>query len=103
MVSVKFLHPRANWDHVGIIPEMLSEDNPATAVQQLNAGYAHGGGWRPFKGFELLSDDGIAYPGDPVHHPIAEMRLRNERILVYECAWVVVIQPDRSFELARMD
>jgi len=28
------------------------------------------------------------------------MMLRQERIIVYECSWVCIIQPDRSFEVA---
>ena len=103
MVHVKFLHPRAGWDHVGMIPAMLFENNPAKATQQLNDGYPQGGGWRPFEGFELLPNDAIVYPGDPPLKPIAEMKLRDERILVYECSWVAVVQPDRSFEICRMD
>lgn len=103
MVEVRFLHPKASWDHVGDIPHMLCEEDQQSATQQFHAGYGHGGGWRPFKGFELLPDDSISYPGDSVHKPIAEMRLRHERILVYECAWVAVIQPDRSYEICRMD
>ena len=30
-----------------------------------------------------------------------KMMLRQERIIVYECSWVCIIQPDRSFEVAR--
>ena len=103
MVEVKFLHPQANWDFVGMIPDMLSEHNPKSATQQLNNGYLHGGGWHKFEGFELRADNSIKYPGDPAHKPIAEMHLRDELILVYESAWVAVIQPDRSYEICRMD
>ena len=101
-VNVKFLHPRASWDHVGEIPNWLSEANPKTATQQLHEGYYYGG-WQPFNGFKLNSDNSLSYPGDPPQKPIAEMRLRDELILVYEHAWVAVIQPDRSFEVCRMD
>jgi len=103
MIKVKFLHPRANWEHLGFIPDMLSENNPKSATQQLNDGYQHGGGWTPFNGHALLPDNSIKYPGDPPHKPIAEMRLRDELILIYEHSWVAVIQPDRSYEICRMD
>lgn len=102
-VNVKFLHPRANWDHVGIIPDMLNEHNPKPAKKQLHEGYPQGGGWSPFKGFTLREDNSLTYPGDPPQKPIAEMRLREELILIYEHAWVAIIQPDRSFEVCRMD
>lgn len=102
-INVTFLHPRATWDHVGLIPDMLSEHNPKPAVQQLHDGYSHGGGWDPFNGFKLAADNSLTYPGDPALKPIAEMKLRDELILVYEHSWVAVIQPDRSFEVCRMD
>lgn len=102
-VDVKYLHPRANSSHVGDIPLWLSEADPRRASEQLNGWYGHGGGWNPFRGFELREDNSIKYPGDPAHPPIAEMRLRDELILVYESAWVAVIQKDRSFEICRMD
>lgn len=103
IVAVKFLHPRATYDHVGGIPDMISQNNPSKAKDQLNAGYGHGGGWRPFDGFRLQPDNSIKYPGDPALQPLAEMKLRDELILVYEHAWVAIIQPDRSFEICRMD
>ena len=103
MLEVRFLHPRATWDHVGSIPDMLSEHNPKSAKEQLHNGYPQGGGWIPFEGFELRADNSIKYPGDPPHKPIAELHLRNELILVYEHSWVAVIQPNRSFEICRMD
>lgn len=102
-VPVKPLHPRVTADHIGMIPFWLDESNPEPARNQLNENYGHGGGWRPFNGFTLQPDNSIVYPGDPAHKPIAEMRLREERILMYEHAWVAIIQPDRSFEICRMD
>ena len=103
MIEVKFLHPRATWDHIGSLPHWLNPANPASASEQLHAAYGHGGGWQPFPGFTLEANDSITYPGDPAHRPIAEMHLRDERVLVYEYSWVAIIQPDRSFEICRMD
>ena len=102
-VEIKFLHPRATWDHVGEICLWLNPQDPRPAKDQLDWHYAHGGGWHPIKGFTLGSDNSLTYPGDPSMKPIAEMRLRDELILQYEYAWVAIIQPDRSFEVARMD
>lgn len=102
MIAVRYLNT-GGPESVGFIPEMLSEANPATARQQLDAGYIHGGGWVPFNGFELRADNSIKYPGDPVHKPLAVMKLRDEQIFVYESGWVMVLQPDRSYEIARMD
>jgi hypothetical protein len=102
-VPVTALHPRVTMDHIGMIPAWLSENNPAKAAQQLHAAYGHGGGWQPFNGFTLTANNSLTYPGDPALKPIAEMRLRDELILMYEHAWVAIIQPDRSFEVCRMD
>jgi hypothetical protein len=90
-------------DAVGFIPEFLSEANPQPARVQLNDNYAHGGGWRPMEGWALREDDRLVYPGDPPMMPIAELRLRDERILVYPHAWVCILYPDQTFEVARMD
>lgn len=102
-VSVEYLHPLAGPDHVGIIPLLLSEHNELPAAKQLNIAYAHGGGWHPMKKWKLLDDNSIQYPGNPPYKPLAKMKLRDETIFVYESAWVAIVQPDRSFEVSRMD
>lgn len=102
-VHPKFLHPRCSVEHLGFIPLWLSEANPKPARQQLNDAYGHGGGWQPFKGFRLDDSNGLSYPGDPTLMPIAEMQVRDELVLMYEHSWVAIIQPDRSFEVCRMD
>lgn len=102
VVDVKFLHPLVTMYHVGQIPFWLSEENPKTAAQQINDGYPFGG-WRHFEGFVLREDNTIKFPGDPAMKPIAEMKLREELILVYQSDWVAIIQPDRTFEICRID
>jgi hypothetical protein len=103
MLTVKFLHPRATAEHIGEIPHWLSADDPRPAATQLHRCYSHGGGWKPFFGFTLTENNNLKYPGDPPLCPIAEMRLRDELILIYRHSWVAVIQPDRTFEICRMD
>lgn len=90
---------------VGMIPAFLNEDDPRSAVEQLHYNYAHGGGWRKFDGFLLNGSPypSIQYPGDPALPPLAFATLRNETIIVYPYAWVMVLQPDGSHEIARMD
>jgi len=61
------------------------------------------GGWRPLKGFTLGADGTLCYPGDSPLLPLAETRLRGEVIRLYECEWVVIIQPDGSVEVSLMD
>jgi hypothetical protein len=103
MIILHILHPRAQLDNFGLIPDFLDDDDPRGAVEQLHANYSHGGGWFPMKGFELLEGNKLKYPGDPVLEPLGIMHLRDERIIVYQYGIVAVIQPDGSFEAARMD
>jgi hypothetical protein len=88
---------------LGLLPYMLNADDPRPAREQFDASYGHGGGWQPMEGFKLLADGRIKYPGDPALKPIAMIRLRDETIFFYDCAWVAIHQKDGSFEIARMD
>jgi hypothetical protein len=103
-VLIIFRHPKCTMDHLGLIPSMLNGEDSRPAREQLDKAYAFGG-WQPLKGFKLKPDDSLSYPGDPDQHPIAEFQLpgHDERVLMYNHAWVAIIQPDRSFEVCRMD
>ena len=103
MIEFFRLTPGVTEDHLGFIPAFLSDLNPAKARDQLDRGYSHGGGWSPMKGW--TSPDGlkIKYPGDPALQPLAEARLGDEMIRVYDGGWVAIFQRDGSFEVARMD
>lgn len=90
-------------DALGFIPMFLSEHDPRPAAEQFNDAYAHGGGWRPFHGFTVLPSGSLQYPGDPPMRPLAEAKLRDEVIRVYDYAWVSITQPDGSVEISRMD
>lgn len=95
--------PRAR-DLLGLIPSFLREADPRPAREQIDTAYAHGGGWRPFRGFTVLNGSGvIQYPGDSALEWIAAAFLRDEVIRVYPHAWVSITQPDGSTEIARMD
>lgn len=98
-----FLDKRMSYEHLGLLPDMLDKDNPSPAREQLNQGYQHGGGWNPFEGFTLQSDNTLKYTGDPPTRPLAYTYLRKELIVFYPHSWVAIIQPDRKFEVARMD
>jgi hypothetical protein len=98
----KMLHPRMTIEHLGYIPGWLSEDNPKSAREQIDAGYVFGG-FQPFEGFRLEADNSLSYPGDPPTQPLAQARLREELIVFYPHSWVAIIQPDRSFTVARID
>ncbi len=103
MLTFEILHPRAH-DLLGYIPEFLSASDLRPAKEQFNERYAHGGGWRPLKGWAVLPITGGAkYPGDPIYRPIAKATLRDETIYVYQHAWVSIVQKDGTFEMSRMD
>lgn len=103
MIIWTLRHPEATVEMLGYLPDMLSETDPRPAREQLDSGYRHGGGWCPFAGFELQPDGSIVYPGDPPMPLLAETTLRDERIRFFDCAWVMILQPDDSFEICRMD
>ena len=102
MIHFTYLIPNAEA-YLGAIPFFLNPENPSSAAEQFNRHYAHGGGWQPFTGFTLNPDNSIKYPGDEKLKPLALAKFRDELICIYPHAWVAVIQPDRSFEISRMD
>lgn len=104
MLKFTALHPECSPYTLGFIPMFLHENDPRSAKEQLDANYRLGGGWSSFKGFKLNKETmAITYPGDPAHYPIAVGTLRDEKIYVYPYVWVLILQPDGSFEISRMD
>jgi hypothetical protein len=103
MIEFRILNRSVRVEMLGMIPEFLSERNPEPAKIQLDRNYRHGGGWSPMEGFKLGKDMSLSYPGDPPMKPWAEAALRDELIYIYPHAWVMILQPDMSFEVARMD
>jgi len=94
-------HPQFHPDMLGIIPTFFSEEDPRPASEQIASEYI--GGWSPFSGFKMLPNGDLSYPGDPPTVLLAETRLRDEVIRFYDSAWLAIIQPDGSFEVARLD
>lgn len=99
---------RVRWEPddfnlIGYLGDMLDDEDPRPAREQFNTAYAHGGGWQPFDGFTYMPDGSIQYPGDPPYKPRARAVLRDEVIIFYDHAWVLIAQPDGTFEIARMD
>jgi hypothetical protein len=97
------LDPRFDMEQLGFIPSFLSEDDPRPAAEQFNDNYVSG--WRPLDGWVLTDPTmmGITYPGDPTLFPFAMTNLRDESILFYRHAQVMILQMDGSFEVCRMD
>ena len=87
-------------EELGFLPEFLNDNDTRSAREQFAANYI--GGWVPVPGF-TLDADGLAYPGDPTLPPIGHTMLRDEVIVFFPYAFVMVKQPDGTFEVARMD
>lgn len=97
------------FDIVGFIPTFLDTTNPESAVKQIDAAYAHGGGWHEFKGHTLVDPFGenpkLTYPGDPPTLAVAYWKLpeTDERVILFDHSWVAVVKPDETFNIARID
>lgn len=90
--------------YLGLIPTFLSEDDPRPAREQFAENYAFGGGWSPMPNWKLDENTRrLQYPGDPAMRPRGIAHLRSETIIVYESAWVAIVQANGDFEVARMD
>lgn len=93
-------------EELGLIPGFLNPDDPRSAREQLDAGYQHGGGWRPMEGFELIGPPDpfcLKYPGDPMIEPFAMTRVHDEFVLVYPHDIVAIVRSPTDFEVARMN
>ena len=102
----ELLHPRYTADMLGpFLPFFLCTDDERKAVEQFDERYRYGGGWSSFgKGqFKLNEANHLKYPGDPWLKPLAQCKLRDELVVLYPADFVAIIQPDRSFDVARID
>lgn len=100
------LHPQATPEHLGFLPEIISERYSGTVAEQLKTNYAHGGGYSPFgkKAWKFdPNDQSLKYPGDPRLRPIASTKIREEQIYFYDSAIMAIVQPDGEFDVVRVD
>lgn len=93
----------ADPEILGYLPNLLSASDPRPAREQLAVNYAQGGGWRPLRGFELDEHGQLIYPGDPPIKVLAVSMLRHEEIRLYEHEWLMILQPDGTFEVSRVN
>ena len=103
MVIVHMLRKDVHANQLGELPSFINDNDPRSAREQLDANYQHGGGWHPVPGFKLAPNFVLHFPEDPPYEPLAVMRLREERVFVYEFSFVAIVQADGSFEVARLD
>jgi hypothetical protein len=96
--------PNAHPDELGLIQAFVSAGDKRSAAEQFDVNYSHGGGWRKFDGFKFDPEKlTLQYPGDPEYHVLFRSHLRDETILVFGNAWVVIVQKDGTWECSRMD
>lgn len=82
----------------------ISAGDPRSAKEQLDANYRHGGGWQPFEEFRFEQQTmTLNFPGDPPMKPLAVAQLRDEQIYIFPHSWIMILQKDGSYEVARMD
>ncbi|MCK9361775.1 hypothetical protein M0Q28_06165 [Patescibacteria group bacterium] len=117
-------HNRATADHIGLIPDFLSDFDPRSAAEQFNENYSNGGGWSSFGEGDwklFLADSAMTGPygasklqyknfSDEKHLIIAHSTLHSgepdeELILIFAARPWVVIKPiaGDKFEVSRMD
>ncbi|MGY3278093.1 hypothetical protein [Bradyrhizobium sp. S3.7.6] len=98
-------HPKATIEHMGYFPDFIDDRDPRPAKEQINERYGQHGGWAPLvpSHWTMYDGDVLQWPEDPPLNPICELRLRDERIVMYHASIFAIIQPDGSFEVARCD
>lgn len=90
-------------DRLGFLPTFLSTKDKRPAREQFAANYVYGG-WQPNPKMTFDPEtETLHFPGDPPLHQLARTALRSETILLFRHDWVVIVQPDKSYEVARMD
>lgn len=103
MIIFRAKHPQFSFESLGFLPLMFDERDPRSAAEQLNANYAHGGGYDPQPGFTMAKDGTLTYPGDPPMPPLAVAELHDELLMFYECEYLAIVQNDGSFAVTRVD
>jgi hypothetical protein len=107
--TIWFLCNDAAPEDLGFLPGFLHESDERPVIEQLDAAYAHGGGFKPIEGFKLvydgshLDDATLWYPGDEPLHLIGFTRCHGEVIGLFEAGFVAVVSADGTVVVARMD
>jgi hypothetical protein len=90
--------------NLGFLPGLIDEGDARPVAEQLNDRYRHGGGWQPMPGFKLNPGTlTLKYPEDPPMKPLAMSVLRDETLVFYPYAFLMILQPDGAFEVSRVD
>jgi hypothetical protein len=92
-------------EDLGFLWDILMSEDKRPVREQLNERYAHGGGYRPFKGFTLdRMTMTMRYPGDPLFKPSAMTTIGDEQVFFYpQGQWLLILQPNGDFDVTRVD
>jgi hypothetical protein len=98
------LDPNFRAEGLGFLPDILLNEDKRPVKAQLEDRYRHGGGWRPIPGITMLPNKMLHFPGDPPFKPCALTKIGDEVVVFYQQASLLaVIQPDKSYEVVRVD
>jgi hypothetical protein len=113
MFAVEYAAPGLTMEHLGLLPAIFHDTDPRPCAEQVNARYSHGGGWNPMRSWVATPKTRlylaepevvrIEYPGDPAFRVICSWRINAERVFLFDCSWIMVVQPSGDYEVARMD
>ena len=95
-----------NNSAAGLLTEFFDENDPRSAREQLDANYIHGGGVRPFTGFDVVMPNGVPslhYPGDPALNVISQAKMRDESLYLFPYSWVLIMHGDKVVVVTRCD
>ncbi len=94
-------------DIVGALVLCWDKNDPRPAIEQHDERQMGNGPWSDSKGKFKLDPETyfLKYPGDPAYKPmaIAELPLTKQKIIVYNHAWVVILDEDGSWTVDRRD
>lgn len=89
--------------YMGGIPTYL--DGNSTDPLWLQLDERSRSGWNPIppgQGFQFAADDTLLYPGLPPLQPVAMATHLGERIFIYPAGFVLILQLNQDFSLARV-
>lgn len=90
--------------HLGLLPTYITSASTDPAWLQIEEHSRSG--WNPHltpKGFGLVHDDYLTFPGLPPLAPAAYAYHLGEKILAYPAGWVVIVQLNGQFSCARVE
>lgn len=91
--------------HLGRIPILINPDCADPVWLQVQTNYPDG--WQPVvdgerEKWSLTGDSYLLYPGLPPLAPAAMAWHKSEQVLVYPAGWLVVVDLEGTFTLARV-